>query len=343
MGLKRCIIGRIMKVAIIGCGGMGQFHASLISEMKDFEIVAFVDVDVDKAKLLAKKYGVSKYYKNWQDAVRDEEVEGVIICTPVKFHKEIAVGALEAGKHVLCEKPPAMNAGEAEEMADVAKSSGRVLMYAFQYRFYNTSQQIRELVREGCLGEVYRVRIHYLRTYGIPNGWFRLRKFAGGGPLIDCGVHFLDLVYWICGRPKPVSAFGKAYKVLTKGLPNFDVEDSFVGMVLFDNGMSMVIETSWVQHWYNEFLVMIYGSKAGVRVYPDPEVVRRVDRSSFEVKKLVMEGWREAHIKKLRHFKEVVESGYKDVTPSPEDGVVLMKIIDALYKSAELGRSVEID
>ena len=336
-----------MKVAIIGAGGMGRFYAELIKDIEGVYVESFTDVNEKRARDAAKSFGVSKYYTDWRRSIEDEEIDVVIVTTPVKFHFEITVNALDMGKHVLCEKPPAMNAREAEEMARRARENNRILMYAFQYRFFRSSVYVRDLIRKGHLGEIYRARLHYLRRYGAPmgfGGWFRSRELAGGGPLIDCAVHLIDLIYWITGRPKPKVVFGVSYNLLGAKMPKFEVEDSYVGMVIFENDMSMVIETSWLQNWHDEHTVILYGTKAGVRLFPELEMVTKHNEEFVSIKPMFKTDlWTDPNLSKLKHFFEVVEKGYTDITPTPEDGVTVMKIIDALYRAAEEKRCIEID
>jgi len=336
-----------MKVAIIGAGGMGRFYAKLIKDIEGLQVESFTDVNERRAREAAKEFGVTKYYTDWRESIKDEEIDAVIITTPVKFHYEITVNALDMGKHVFCEKPPAMNAREAEEMARKAKENKRLLMYAFQYRFLKSSTYVRELILNGSIGSVYRTRIHYLRRYGAPTGfggWFRSRELAGGGPLIDCAVHFIDLVYWITGRPKPVIAFGTSYNLLGSEFPKFEVEDSYVGIVIFENNMSMIVETSWLQNWHDEHIVMLYGTKAGVKLIPELEIVTKYGGEFISMKPMFkVNTWTDPNLSKLKHFLEIINKGYTDITPTPDDGVVVMKIIDALYRAVEEKKCIEID
>ncbi|RLE82118.1 MAG: hypothetical protein DRJ51_02220 [Thermoprotei archaeon] len=332
-----------VNLAIIGAGGMGRAYIKAFKQMPEANVIAVVDVDEKRAREVAKEYGVPEYYSDWRKVVKKDEIDAVAVCTPVKFHKEITVGALNSGKHVMCEKPPAMNAVEAEEMARAAKENNRILMYGFQWRFMEKSRYIRKLVQEGFFGHIYRARIHYLRQFGIPlgaDGWFRTRSLAGGGVLIDCGVHLIDLTYWLTGRPKPILAFGKQYDYIGRRFTNFDVEDTYIGLVLFENGMSMVVEASWAQNWHNEHGINIYGTLAGASIYPQVEIVKKIGDVYTTIKPEIKEA--EAGHLKLKHFIEAIGKGYRDISPTPEDGVVVMKILDALYRASEEGKVIEI-
>jgi len=328
--------------AIVGAGGMGSFYTRILKELPEAEVVAIVDVNESRAKEVARQYGVSEYYSDWRKVLEKSYVDAIAVCTPVRFHKEITVAALEAGKHVICEKPPAMNATEAEEMAEAAKRNKRILLYGFQWRFMEASKYVKNLIEKNYLGHVYRVRVHYLRK-SIPLGagkWFIRREFAGGGVLIDCGVHFIDLAYWLLGRPKPVEVFGKSYDYLGKQIEGFSVEDTYIGMVLFENGTTLVIESSWIQNWREEHGFTLYGTQGSASIYPSLEVYLNLEGKYSFIKPEVKEV--EPTMLKLKHFIEAIEKGYSEISPRPEDGVVVMKIIDALYESAARGKSVEI-
>ncbi|RLE99654.1 MAG: hypothetical protein DRJ63_04745 [Thermoprotei archaeon] len=329
--------------AIIGAGGMGSFYTRILKELPEAEVVAVVDINESRARELARQYNIGEYYSDWHKVLEKDYVDAVAVCTPVKFHKEIAVVALESGKHVICEKPPAMNASEAEEMAEAAKRSKKILLYGFQWRFKASSRYVKRLVEKDYLGKIYRVRVHYLRK-SIPLGagkWFIRKELAGGGILIDCGVHFIDLAYWLLGRPKPIEAFGVGYDYLGRQqFEEFGVEDTFIGMVFFENGTTLVIENAWMQNWREEHGFTVYGTRGSASIYPSLEVYLDLEGNYSFVKPEVKEI--EPTVLKLKHFIEATEKGYSDISPRPEDGVVVMKIIDALYESAVKRKSVEI-
>lgn len=329
------------RIGVVGAGGMGRLYIRLFSRIPDAEVIAVSDVDLGRARKAAEEYGVPSYTGSWREMVDRGDLDAVAVCTPVKFHKEVAVAALESGKHVISEKPPAMNSKEAVEMAEAARRSGRVLMYGFQWRFAGRARYVRSLIEEGLFGDIYRVRIHYLRREGAPSGaggWFRKKALAGGGVLIDCGVHFLDLAYWLLGRPRPIRAFGVKYNLLGRGA--MDVEDTFIGMIVFEGGTSLVIENSWLQNWRNELSFHLFGTKSGASLYPELELFTRVGGPHCSVRPLVEDG--DPNAAKLEHFLRTIEEGPSDVTPTAEDGVVLMRIVDALYSSSEKGEAVEV-
>jgi len=325
-----------LAVGVVGVGGMGEFYVRCFTESGRARVLAIADINEARLRQVASKYKVERAFTDWTKLVEMPELDAVAICTPPKFHREQAVAALESGKHVLCEKPPAMNAREAAEMANAARRHGRVLAYGYQCRFSRHAQYVRRLVDEGYLGEIYRMRVHYLRRSGAPRGWFRVRELAGGGPLIDCAIHYVDLAWWVSGRPKPVRAFGATYDLLGK----FEVEDTAVALVLFSNGGSMVIEASWLQNWHNEHRVVVYGTEGGAQVLPYAEVHKKVGDYFVTMRPDIEEV--DTQRAKILHFLDAVE-GKVEPIPRAEDGVVVMKMIDAIYESAAKGASVSID
>lgn len=328
-----------MKVGIIGAGGMGRVYARSFSQISGVEVYAVNDIDENRMKQLAEEYNVPVQYKSWEDLVEDPEIDAVAVCTPPAFHKEMTVKALKNGKHVICEKPPALNAAEAKEMADEAEKQHRVLMFGFQWRFLPQAEYVWNLARKGFFGEIYRARARYLRMQGAPAGWFRQKKYAGGGALMDIGVHVIDLAWWLTGRRKPVKALGASYDLLG----NFEVDDTFVGIVLFDNGLSMIVEASWLQNWPNEIEIKLYGTKAGARV-EQLEIYKKIEgiAGAYVSTKPLLEQ-RDTQLAKIKHFVDIIKSGLNEHTPTGEDAVTVMKIIDALYKSSSEGAPIKID
>ena len=174
---------------------------------------------------------------------------------------------------------------------------------------------------------------------GAPAGWFRLKKYAGGGALMDIGVHVIDLTWWLTGRRKPVKALGASYDLLGK----FEVDDTFIGYVLFDNGLSMIVEASWLQNWPNEIEIKLYGMKAGAEV-TQLEICRKIERitGAYVSTKPILEQ-RDTQLAKIKHFVDIVKTGPTEQTPTGEDAVTAMKIIDALYKASSEGAPVKIN
>ncbi|MCA1596227.1 MAG: Gfo/Idh/MocA family oxidoreductase, partial [Chloroflexi bacterium] len=266
-----------VRIGIIGAGGIAQgAHLPGYKACADAEVVAVADVFESTARAAAEKFDVPNVFTDYHKMLRMPEIDAVSVCTPNFMHKDATVAALKAGKHVLVEKPMAMNARECDAMLKAARESGKKLQVGFNNRFNSNSQALKRFIEGGDLGEVYYARAQALRRRGIP-GWgvFTQKDKQGGGPLIDIGVHILDLTLWLLGHPKPVAVSGTARQDFGKrkdilGLmgqwdtDNFTVEDFAVGFVRFDNGATLVLESSFVANIENDvFNTQILGTEGG--------------------------------------------------------------------------------
>ncbi|MEI2401099.1 Gfo/Idh/MocA family protein, partial [Paenibacillus phytohabitans] len=245
-----------LRIGIIGAGGIAQGrHIPAFQQLTDVTITAICDVNEETAKRVAEKYQISSVFTQYQEMFA--EVDAVVVCTPNKFHAEISIAALDAGVHVLCEKPMAMSTEECEMMVEASHRSGKVLAIAYHYRFLKDSQAAKKLVAENEIGEPIVARVKALRRRKVP-GWgvFTNKDLQGGGTLIDWGCHFIDLSLWLLGNQEPVEVIGTAYNRLSK-IPNqvnqwgsfdpntFNVDDHVTAYIKFQNGASMLFETSW--------------------------------------------------------------------------------------------------
>lgn len=249
-----------LKVAIIGCGGIANGkHMPSLSKQKNVEMVAFCDIVESRAEDAASKFGAegAKVYTDYQELLKDKSIDVVHVCTPNDSHSVITVSALEAGKHVMCEKPMAKTSEQALEMIEAAKRTGKKLSIAYQNRFRNDSLYLKELIETGELGDIYYGKAIALRRRGVPTwGVFLDEEKQGGGPLIDIGTHALDLTLWLMDNYKPKSVMGSVFHKLS-GRENaanafgpwdpkeFNVEDSAFGFVTMENGATIQVEASW--------------------------------------------------------------------------------------------------
>jgi predicted dehydrogenase len=342
-----------IRVGVIGLG-MGRHHIAGYQTHPAAEVVAVADLNKELLDQIANQYGVIGRYNSGEHMLAHEKLDVVSIATPNKFHMPLTLAALEAGCHVLCEKPMAMNAGEGREMLAAAQQAGKRLMINFSYRFTEQSQALKDQVETGILGDVYFARTLWHRRRGLPRfgGWFGQKALSGGGPLIDLGVHRLDLALWLMGYPKPVWVMGSTYNPIATALAKaegveYDVEDLAVAMVKFENGATLELEASWAANVQeNEWMeTRLFGTQAGL-----------VQRNVQETYKFEAEIYLErngAHFDmKLHHpsrparsaMWHFVESIVNDV-PHPatgEEGLRVMQILDAIYQSAEEGRPVQI-
>ncbi|MFW6311828.1 MAG: Gfo/Idh/MocA family protein, partial [Nanoarchaeota archaeon] len=323
----------------------------------DFEVTAVCDINEERLRKYSKKYSISKTYTDYRELLENDEIDAVSITTWNNLHAPIAIAALRAGKNVLCEKPLALNAIEAQEMVDTAQQTGKLLMVGFVRRFGENAKYIKKLIEQGNLGNVYYAKTGVIRRWGNPGGWFSDKKRSGGGPVIDLGVHMIDLVRYVVGKPKVVSVTASTYKHLgmkpgIKGIEKYysadyseynDVEDAATAMIKFDNDMTLFFETSWVMHTKeDELYLSLYGDKAGAKVEPDIELYTE-NNSYFNNTRPIIDkekfGFVHNFRQEISHFVNCVQGKTECINPG-EDGLELMRIIDAIYKSSKTGHEI---
>lgn len=347
-----------IKIGIVGVGGIAK-GAHIPAYLKDerVEIVALCDT-IEERAIEAKEtwFPNAKTYKDFNDLIKNSDVEAVDICTPNYWHSKIAVAALEAGKNVFCEKPDAVSPEEALKMKEASEKSGKLLMVMRNNRFVSGSTYLKKYIEQGKMGDIYAGRCGWQRRRGIPGkgGWFTTKELSGGGPLIDLGVHMIDLAIWLMGNPTPVAVSGATYCKFadaqtsdsvhskfgdTKDDGIFDVEDLAMGMIRFDNGSVLQIEFSWASNIEieNRF-VELRGSKAGATWAGEEVKVFSEDNgilTTTELRKTKQDG----HANNLNHFVDVLLEGEKAIF-EPQQGVDMIKILNAIYTSAQTGREV---
>src|SRR2546421_1303605 len=221
---------RELKFGIIGTGWPGQQHAIALAESPDIQLCSCADTNSERLRSFAETYGLESSFEDYQELLRDPDLDAAIICLPNFLHFPASLAALEAGKHVLCEKPPTMNAAEMKVLRDEATKRNLVYFFSRQFRFTPAMRLAKALVEEGRLGKIYHAQATFVRSRGIPVGignWFTEKKHSGGGALIDIGVHALDSVWFLMGTPRPVSISAKVFQNFPQfaGGAAFDVED----------------------------------------------------------------------------------------------------------------------
>lgn len=268
---------RIVRLGLIGSGGIAQAHCRAISEVEGIEIVAVADIVREKAERTAAQFKIAAAYADYREMLKSEDIEGVIVCTPTALHAAPTVGALKAGKHVLCEKPMEATLDAAAEMVRTAHTVGKIMMVALKLRFSPQVITARRIVEEGTLGDIYYAECVADRRRGNPGGSFVRKDTAGFGAAADIGVYALDTALYIMGHPKPVSVAAITSNYLSKHNPavlgawnpdvtNTEVEDFGVAWVRFENGIRMVFKTSWCMHLDSLGGTFFLGTKAGLRI-----------------------------------------------------------------------------
>ncbi|WP_223591738.1 Gfo/Idh/MocA family protein [Neobacillus bataviensis] len=347
-------MAKTLSVGIIGAGGIAR-DAHLPNYLKygdKVEIVAVCDVVKQKAEQLATDFNIPHVFSNYEEMFQEIELDAVSICTPNKFHYSSTIGALKAGCHVLCEKPPAMTAKEAEEMAAAAEKAGKILTYGFHFRHSPQVEVLKRFIDGGELGGIYAARVIAMRRRGIP-GWgvFTNKELQGGGPLIDIGVHMLDTALYLMDYPEPDTVFGVTYQKLgtKKGVglmgswdwENFSVEDMARGMITFKNGASILLESAFAANIEkaDEMNVTLMGDKGGADVFP-LKIYQEKHDSLIDISPTYLPK-QNYHELELKRFVEACLEGTAPIS-TPEQGVYLQRIINGLYESALKGEAIKI-
>lgn len=348
----------MIKVGVIGTGGISGVHLGGYSRNPNVEIYALCDINEKNLAKRAEEYKVSRTFTDYREMLALKELDAVSVCTWNSAHAECAIAALRAGKHVLCEKPMALNTAQAQEMEKAAKENGKLLMIGFVRRFGNDCAVLKDFIDSGNFGEIYYAKAQYLRRKGCPGGWFGDKSRSGGGPLIDLGVHVIDLCRYLMGGPQPVSVYGATFNKLgdrrhikdARGYSStvvskddiFDVEDMATALIRFDNGAVLSVEASFSLNTEKDVgNIELFGTKAGCKL--DPELTIFTDMNDYlanvklaQSTALSFDGLFDNEI---NHFVECIETGKPCRNPA-QDGVTLMKILDGIYESARTGHEV---
>lgn len=362
---------RKVRIGIIGCGGIANNkHMPALSRIPEVEMVAFCDIVEERAVKAAAEYGTpdAKVYVDYKELLKDESIEVVHVLTPNRDHSYITVDALEAGKHVMCEKPMAINTAEAQKMVDAAKRTGKKLTIGYQNRFRPDSMYLKQACEDGELGEIYYARAQAIRRRAVPTwGVFLDAEKQGGGPLIDIGTHALDLTLWMMDNYEPEMVVGTKYHKLAdhKNAANawgpwdpekFTVEDSAFGFVRMKNGATIYLEASWALNSLdvNEAKTILCGDKGGadmmgknggLRINGEKYsklFVTEPDMSAGGVAFFDGKTAKAADVEARMWINHVLDDSAPLIT-KPEQAIVVTKILEAIYTSAETGKPVYFD
>jgi predicted dehydrogenase len=349
--------GRKLRVAIVGCGGISEVHIPALRTMPDVEIVAGVDIKPERLEVMKTKFGITKLYEKWSDMLKEVKPDAVDVCTPNGVHAPACIDASKAGCHVITEKPMAMTPQECEAMIAAAKKAGKKLCVGFQFRYHPNTQMIVRARDEGQIGNVMFVKCLALRRRGIPNwGVFGQKHLQGGGPMIDIGVHVIEMAHFAMGSPKPVAASGNTWTYLgdkpSKVVcpwPNWDyktytVEDLAIGQVRFENGALLQIEASFAAHIEKDLwgFTMI-GDKGGAQWDPPSLFTDRAGTMTNTTAGFLPKAdFHQLFVLKLRNFVDGCLHN-KPLTCPGEAGLAVQKMLDGIYRSAAAGKEVTID
>jgi predicted dehydrogenase len=342
-----------LKCGVIGLG-MGQGHIRGFQNNHHCEVVALADLNADLLEKTQKKYQIPRKYASAEDMIEAEELDVVSVATPNSLHAPLSILAMKKGANVFCEKPMALNLTEAYRMRDAARENGTRLGINFSFRFSNMSFALKQQVEAGVIGDIYFGRTVWHRRRGFPKfgGWFGRKELSGGGPLIDLGVHRIDLAVWLMGSPEPVSVSGFTYNHIARreaenARKEFTVEDLGGGMIRFDNGATLFVEASWAIHVNQDeqMSTTLYGDRGSV-------IQRNLSGGYDQSAELLTEEAGNFYTKKLDSASIPAPSPYdefaasvlekRDPICSAEDGIRIQKILDGLYLSAETGKEVQL-
>ena len=350
-----------MKVAVIGCGTIANSaHIPSYMNNPEAEIVYFCDIIPERAQAAVEKYGCGQAITDYHVALNDPKIEAVSVCTPNNMHPVIAMDALRAGKNVLCEKPAARTYAEALEMQKVQHETGKVLNIGVVNRFNTAVNLIKKYIDSGKLGEVFHVYASFRSHRSIPGlgGAFTTKAIAGGGALIDWGVHFLDLVMYCCGDPKPLTVSGEAFSKLGVNMKDYaftdmwagppkydgvyDVDDSITALVRTE-GPTITVHGAWAQNiGENEMYVDFMGTEAGIRLQYGKEFKVYTAENGALVEYQPTFKATDMFQNEIDAFIDCIKTGKK--LPSHIDTVIITaRIMQAIYDSAETHREIVLE
>ncbi|MEO6996803.1 MAG: Gfo/Idh/MocA family oxidoreductase [Terracoccus sp.] len=347
-------------IGVIGAGNISAMHLRAYAANHHVELVAIHDLNLARAQERAQRFGVDRVYPALQELLADPAVDAVSICTWNNSHADLAIASLEAGKNVLLEKPLSKTVAEAEAIAAAVERTGKRLQVGFVRRFSANAKLLRQFIDAGDLGEIYYAKASNIRRIGNPGGWFADLERAGGGPLIDIGVHVLDLCWYMMGSPKAVTVSGNTYRRLGNraNITNLgrykatdydpdksDVEDLANALIRFENGASLYLETSYSLHApEDQLLVAVYGEKGGAELEPSLRLATESCNTLLNVAPqvdLLTFNFDEGFQNEIDHFVSLCLGEAEEVAPVAH-GVEVMRMLSAIYESAALGGEVAL-
>lgn len=352
-----------IKVAVVGTGNICKSaHMPVYMKRDDVEVIACADIDFEKAKKFAEQFGIPAAYASVEELLAACKPDFVDVCTWPAAHAPVSIAAANAGCHVMCEKPVCHNIDDAIALKEAVEKNGVKFMLAVPLRYGKAAVHARKLVDEGVLGDVYYGKTAYVRQRGIPGGWFSCTKYAGGGPIIDIGVHRIDLAWYMMGCPKPVSVMATAvykigdYRETPKADPvtgevsatnawtgatvpdyKFDVEDSASGVFRFENGAQLIFETAWSFNGPVNNSTQIAGDKAGLTL--EPFMLYKGDGEQIVEEEITGNFGGNIFENEIDHFIDCIRN---DKKPSSdiEQAVQLQMMLMGIYESSKTGKEV---
>lgn len=352
-------VDQTIRIGVIGAGNIGRAHTRQFSTMAGVEVHGVTDAIPQAAQAVQTDFSLPMLYSSPDAMLADPAIDAVIIGVPNRWHAPLAIQALQAGKHVLLEKPMAIDSAAAKDIVRAHRASGCTLMMSHQMRWLWGVQAVKDQINKGALGNIYAAKSGWFRRKGIPGWgtWFTRKEDAGGGPLIDIGVHMLDLALYLMGSPRPVSVFGSTYAefgpkkrgIGTWGTPDwsgrYDVEDLAMALIKMDNGSTLTLDVSWAVNMDTDSqpFVHIMGADGGASIIGSRArlVTEHFDRA-METDITVPASDEGERARMSRHFIGCIRSGGEPIT-SGMSGLTNNLILDAIYQSSQTGREVTLD
>lgn len=347
-----------VRVAVVGLGWPGLRHLEAYLKHPNVEVRAVCDLNPILRESVQKEYGIEQGIADLTSLLALPELDAVSICTPNFLHQPMVCTALAANKHVLCEKPLAATLDQGELLAKAASESDRVCMVGFGRRYRDDSRAVKALVEQGELGQIYHAHAGWLRRRWNPSvrGWFLSKEHSGGGPLIDLGVHLLDLSLWLMGNPRAVTVSGSVSRHFTsklEGDPPADVEDLATAYVRLDNGATLMLETSWVSYsgHADQTFCRLLGTQGGAKLElappnPVPPAELYFDRAGVPlVATPLLPGGNATQASFDREIAEFISAIQDNRAPASTvaQGLEILRILDAIYRSAEAGAEIRLE
>ncbi len=334
---------KTIKIALIGVGYIADFHARGLQTMYDVEIVCVVSKHIENAKKFAAKYNIKEAYTDISKVIENNEIDGVIISTPNQFHAPYAISFLESGKDVFLEKPMGINPKEGQQIKAAAKANESLVMVGHMWRFDIDTNYIKDAIDAGKLGKIFKTKGYGIHENWGPEGWFTNKELAGGGALADMGVHAIDTARYLLGDPKPI----KVYARISTQFGDYDVDDTGIIVITWDNGAESIIESGW---WHPhmdgpEASTGLFGTNGYASLFPTklklttgvesfeeiiPDLPKREDHCAQII-----------YTKQMEHFVDCIKTRTPPI-PGILEGQIVLDIVNAAYTSSETGEAVKL-
>ena len=351
-----------LRAGVIGLG-IGRHHARAYLAAENVELAALCDVNAARLEQVGALFPGAARFTDYREMLAQVDLDVVSVCVPNALHPEVAIAALEAGRHVACEKPLAADLAGAEAIAEAAARAPGKFTVCYDKRYRADSRWLRQAVEQGTLGTIYQVEAAWTRETGIPGGWFSQRVLAGGGPLIDLGVHMLDLALWVLGFPAVETVSGITRTVFgprgrkmpgwekSGGATSYEVEDGAVGLLRLEGGVPLLLEASWADHrrpGEDDMYLRVAGDKAAavmhIRNYTHEDTLRlytEIGGVAVEAAPNLEPANPAGHAALLLDFVRAIRAD--DAPPAPAaEGLVTSRVLDAFYRSALAGRELAL-